>query len=102
MGNSKKLIQLDSLDNILVARQDIKRGETLSISGQEIEMTEKVKLGFKVAIRNISWGEKIIKCGISIGSATTEISIGDIVHVHNIKSDYSPTFTIQNQREYEG
>lgn len=102
MGNSDILIQLDPKDNILVARRDIDHGERICISDQEVEMKEKVKLGFKVALRNITEGEKIIKFGIPIGSATAEIKIGETVHVHNMKSDYSPTYTIKNQGEYEG
>ena len=102
MENSDKLIRLDSQDNILVARKDINQGERIYILGQKIEIKEKVKLGFKVALRNIKQGEKIIKFGIPIGSAIAKISIGETIHVHNIKSDYSPTYTIQNQSEYDG
>jgi hypothetical protein len=102
MENSDKLIRLDLQDNILIARCEIMKGERISISGEEIEMKETVNLGFKLASKKIITGEKIIKYGTPIGSATTEIPLGEIVHVHNIKSDYSPTYTIQNQSEYEG
>lgn len=101
MENSDKLIQLDLQDNVLVARQEIGKGERVTISGKDIEIKQTVKLGFKVASRKIVVGEKIIKYGMPIGSATTEILLGEIVHVHNMKSDYSPTYTIENQNEYE-
>ncbi len=102
MKNSDNLILLDKNDNILVARQEILQGESIFILGEEIEMHETVNLGFKLALKEIAAGEKIIKFGIPIGRATAKIMIGETVHVHNIKSDYSPTYTIQNQREYEG
>ncbi len=101
MENSDNLILLDKNDNILVARREISQGESIFISGKEVKMHATVNLGFKVALKEIAAGEKIIKFGIPIGTATTKIMIGETVHVHNIKSDYSPTYTIQNQREYE-
>lgn len=102
MKNSDKLIQLDLQDNILVARQEIRKDEHIAILGKEIKIKQTIKLGFKVASRKINIDEKIIKYGIPIGSATAEILQGEIVHVHNMKSDYSPTYTIENQNEYEG
>ena len=51
-----------------------------------------VPLGHKVAARPIASGEKIIKYGAPIGSATREIAQGEHVHTHNVKSDYIPTF----------
>jgi len=51
-----------------------------------------VPLGHKVAARAIAAGEKIIKYGAPIGSATRAIASGEHVHTHNVKSDYIPTF----------
>jgi len=41
----------------------------------------------------IAQGEKVCKYGCPIGSATRPIEVGQHVHVHNLKSDYFPTFT---------
>jgi hypothetical protein len=49
-------------------------------------------LGHKVAAREIAPGEKIIKYGAPIGSATSAIGKGELVHTHNVKSDYISTF----------
>lgn len=51
-----------------------------------------VPLGHKVAARDIAAGEKIIKYGAPIGSASCPIASGEHVHTHNVKSDYLPTF----------
>lgn len=87
---------------MLVAKQEIKAGERISISDKDVEIKETVKLGFKVASKKIVEGEKIIKYGTPIGSATTGILLGETIHVHNMKSDFSPTYIIPNQDEYEG
>jgi altronate dehydratase len=51
-----------------------------------------VPLGHKIAARAIAAGEKIIKYGVPIGSATRAIAAGEHVHTHNLRSDYLPTF----------
>lgn len=57
-----------------------------------IVTTHTVPLGHKVAARDIAPGEKIVKYGAPIGSATEAIDAGEHVHTHNMQSDYLPTF----------
>ena len=45
--------------------------------------------GHKYARCNISCGEKVIKYGMPIGSAVSNISCGEHVHTHNCKTDLS-------------
>ncbi len=102
MENSNNLIRLNPLDNVLVARREIAKGEQVVISGKELMISQHIDLGFKLAVVKISAGEKIFKYGIPIGSASKDILPGEIVHIHNLQSDYSQTYTIENQNEYEG
>jgi len=44
-----------------------------------------------VAIRPIGPGEKVLKYGCPIGSATEPIQPGQHVHTHNLRSDYLPS-----------
>lgn len=56
--------------------------------------------GHKYAVRDILCGEKIIKYGFPIGVATKEISLGEHIHSHNMKTalsglseySYSPNY----------
>ena len=57
-----------------------------------IRLATALGLGHKLAAREIRAGEKIIKCHAPIGSANRDIALGGHVHLHNIKSDYLPTF----------
>ena len=45
-----------------------------------------LKTGHKMALNNIKCGEDIIKYGFPIGVATDDISMGEKVHSHNMKS----------------
>ena len=88
----ERLLLLSPADNVLVAIRSIDRGSTLTLGGQEVEVAARIPLGFKVAARDISSGEKIFKYGAPIGSAIRNITAGSVVHVHNMKSDYLPTY----------
>lgn len=95
MESSKKLIQLSPVDNVLVAISDIKAGEVFYVNTSKYRIREFVRLGHKVAAGDIKMGEKIIKFQVAIGSAIRNIKKGEHVHVHNMKSDFLPTYIIE-------
>lgn len=70
-------IQIHPKDNVEVALRD------LSLEGKEI------KRGHKIALNDIPDGMNIIKYGFPIGSATKDISRGEWVHTHNMKTNLS-------------
>ncbi len=90
--NDDRLLLLSPADNVLVAIRAIAAGASLVIFDREIHVIERIPLGFKIAARDILAGEKIFKYGAPIGSATRDIPVGSTVHVHNMKSDYLPTY----------
>jgi altronate hydrolase len=72
-------------------------GERLIVNGVKTMVTGAISLGHKLAARPIAAGEKVIKYGAPIGSATRDIACGEHVHTHNLKSDYLPTFLHEDQ-----
>ncbi|MEM7028406.1 MAG: UxaA family hydrolase [Chloroflexota bacterium] len=94
------LLQLSPQDNVLVLIRSLAQGETFRIAGHSFQLATAVTLGHKIAACDIQAGEKIIKYGVPIGSAKTDIRQGDHVHLHNIKSDYIPTYTLDEGHNY--
>ena len=90
-----KLLRLDPLDNILVTIQTLEAGESVIINGEAVIVPARLTLGHKLAARDIRCGEKILKYHMPIGSATRDIAAGEHVHLHNMKSDYMDTATMQ-------
>jgi len=88
-----RLLQLHPGDNILIVARSLPAGETLTVGGAQVALKEPLPLGFKVAARAIKAGEKIIKYTMPVGSATCDIAVGEVVHLHNMQSDYIPTWT---------
>lgn len=83
----KKIIKINSKDNVIVALTNLKKDETICIDGDELKLLENIKMGHKVAISSIKQGENIIKYGYPIGHSIKEIQAGEHVHVHNIKTN---------------
>ena len=96
----QKYIRIHPSDNILVVIVAIHPGEKISCEGNEIATKEFISIGHKMALMKIKCGEKVIKYGLPIGSATKDIFPGEHVHVHNIKSDYIRTYTLEEGNTY--
>jgi hypothetical protein len=79
-------------DNVLVARQRIRAGETLSVEGASVTLAVDLGIGHKLARRPMREGDAVLKYGAPIGVATHDIACGEHVHVHNVRSDYTPTY----------
>ncbi|WP_138478746.1 UxaA family hydrolase [Dyadobacter bucti] len=92
-----KLFKINPLDNVYVVRQTVEEGETMVIDGRVFTSKKTLGLGHKVAACAIPFGKQVIKFGIPIGSATEDIRFGDHVHLHNLKSDYIPTYTLDHE-----
>jgi altronate dehydratase len=91
-----RLLQLAPEDNVAVAKTTIPAGESILIGGQPVVCDQALPTGHKIAIAPIAAGNKVLKYGAPIGSATRDIRPGEYVHTHNVKSDYLPTYTYEN------
>ena len=96
-----RLLFLNPSDNVCTAIAPIPAGVTLRIKGNNAVTSTSIPLGFKVAACSIPIGDKIFKYGVPIGSATRNIAPGDLVHLHNIKSDYLPTYTLDKKQSHD-
>jgi altronate dehydratase len=82
------VIVLSDKDNVAVCRRNVAAGEPLRVDGRTVAAACDLPLGHKVALCFIPAGGDVVKYGMSIGSATTDIQPGDWVHLHNLRSDY--------------
>jgi hypothetical protein len=92
-----KLMKINPADNVLVVKNNISPGDEEQVGNIKIIFDKVIGFGHKIAAKNISKGEKVIKFGVPIGSATEDIPIGSHVHLHNLKSDYISTYTLDNE-----
>jgi len=83
---------INEKDNVVTAVTDFRAGEEVTIRFGDRETqypcNQDLPFGHKMAVNDIREGEKVIKYGQAIGSASRDIRQGDWVHTHNVKDDY--------------
>lgn len=99
MIHDPRLILLDPRDNVFVARVRLKAGDNVETGAGPAVLDRDIALAHKIARRAIVAGEKILKYGAPIGIATEAIAAGAHVHVHNMRSDYTPTHHLEDERK---
>ena len=92
MSGAARLLRLSEADNVYIATGPLRPGDVVHADGRQLPITEPVELGHKVAARPIEEGERVVRFGMPIGSATRPIAAGAWVHTHNLASDYIRTF----------
>ena len=84
-----KGIRIHPDDNVAVALEDIRKGETLTLDAVSVTATEDIARGHKIALREIKEGEPVVKYGNPIGLAKADIPAGAWAHVHNVRTGLS-------------
>lgn len=82
----KEYIKIHKKDNVVVAIQEIAKGETVLVDDREIIAAENIPAGHKMAISVIAKGDEVIKYGNPIGIAKEDVALGSWLHTHNVKT----------------
>ncbi|MDM7931319.1 UxaA family hydrolase [Tabrizicola sp.] len=83
-------------DNVLVARATASAGTKVTLDGGPVVLTQTIPMAHKIARSAIALGETLRKYGMPIGIAPADIAPGAHVHVHNIRSGYTPGVVLQD------
>ena len=92
----KKAIKMDEKDNVATALEGIVAGDEVEVISSKQEIVQRLTardplpLGHKIALASIPEGAVVTKYGASIGKASRDISVGDYVHIHNVRSNRLP------------
>ena len=84
-----KGIRIHPDDNVAVALEDLRKGETLTLDSVSVTAIEDIARGHKIALRDIKEGEPVVKYGNPIGLARADIPAGAWAHVHNVRTGLS-------------
>ena len=76
-----KFLQLAPEDNVATLLSEASSGEEAG----GLSFLDSIPVGHKVAIRDLSKGEFVVKYGENIGLASQDIRRGAHVHVHNME-----------------
>lgn len=82
-----RFIRINSNDNVAVAVTDVSEGDVCIIDGIEIKAAGPVPAGHKMALRDMSEGEDVIKYGFPIGHLTRNVSKGSLIDHNSLKTN---------------
>lgn len=97
-----RLVLLSPEDNCLIACSHLAGGSVVQLEGGSATLMREIGLGHKLARRAIAAGEKVLKYGAVIGSLRVPVEAGEHIHTHNLDSDYTPTYTLDEGKTFVG
>ena len=99
-AGDRRVLLLSPEDNVVCVCADLAAGDQVAIDGAPVTLADDAPVGFKLARHDLAPGDKVLKYGAPIGSVTQAIAKGAVVHTHNLKSDYLPTFTLTGDNRF--
>ncbi|MDM0009138.1 UxaA family hydrolase [Variovorax sp. J22G73] len=97
-----RLVLLSPADNCLVACTHLAAGTEVRLEGGAVTLATDIGLGHKLARHAIAAGQKVRKYDAVIGSLRTPVEAGAHIHTHNLDSDYTPTYTLDEGKTFVG
>jgi (2R)-sulfolactate sulfo-lyase subunit alpha len=90
-GRAPHFLAHNEGDHVAVAVQDVDPGRVRTVymdSDREVELeaTEAIPLGHKIALADLDAGADVIEYGVRVGVTRSAIRRGGLVHVHNMRS----------------
>jgi len=80
------VIVISDADNVATALEAIDAGQTIQAGGSTVIAADAIPRGHKIALRDIRAGDRVVKYGNPIGTASSNIAAGTHVHTHNVAS----------------
>lgn len=82
-----KYLKINSADNVAVAIEPLKQGESIVVDGAVVSIIEDIPAGHKVALKNFVEGENVIKYGYPIGHVLKDRPKGSWLNENHIKTN---------------
>lgn len=82
-----KHLKINSADNVAVAIEPLKQGESIVVDGAVVSIIEDIPAGHKVALKNFVEEENVIKYGYPIGHVLKDRPKGSWLNENHIKTN---------------
>ncbi|WP_111709737.1 UxaA family hydrolase [Lutibacter citreus] len=94
---SANYAQIDPIDNLIVAIDNLPEGLKAIVNGKEIILKENIKSKHKFALNDFAVGDQIFMYGVLVGKAVLPIKEGEAITTENIKHA-SAEFSDSNEK----
>ena len=83
----ERVLKLHADDNVAVALDDLAESTRVSLLGQDVLLISAVPAKHKFALQTIPVGGLVTMYGVTVGKATHEIALGDVLTTRNVRHD---------------
>ena len=85
----KRVLQLDTRDNVLIALADLRQGESIAFAGKQYLLVSDIPAKHKFAMEDLAMGGEIMMYGVLVGKSVKPIPRGDRLTTGNVQHDAS-------------
>ncbi|MES2374159.1 MAG: altronate dehydratase family protein [Bacteroidota bacterium] len=90
MSNKQKILQVHPKDNVLVALDNLAKGETVQFKGTNYTLQEDIPAKHKFFMQDMQPGDEMIMYGVLVGKAQTILAAGSRMSTSNTKHAAEP------------
>ena len=85
-----KVLQLDSRDNVLIALQDLKKGEIVAHDGVQVTLATDVPAKQKFSTTDLAVGDEVTMYGVLVGKTFRPVLRGELLTTGNLSHESAP------------
>lgn len=92
VSNNNSFLQIHPDDNVLVALQDLPKGQVIEWNNSQIILQDDIRAKHKFFIQDMKVDDEVLMYGVLVGKATTPILKGGLMttdNIHHASQDYS-------------
>ena len=82
-----KYIRINPSDNVAVALEPLASGTVIELSDGSVILKEDVPAGHKIALKDLSEGDNVIKYGYPVGHVTRDVAVGTCIDHNCLKTN---------------
>lgn len=86
----KKVLKVHPDDNVIVALQHLKGGETVTLNGQTYTVIEDIQPKHKFFAHDLRQGDHVIMYGVLVGKAQYDLGAGSLMTTDNLRHAADP------------
>lgn len=87
---NKKVLKVHKDDNVIVALQDLSKGEVISYEGKTYALVDNIPAKHKFFTQDMNQGDEVIMYGVLVGKAQQFIPGGGLMNTFNVKHAAEP------------
>ena len=84
-ATQRRVLRLDARDNALVALADLRKGESVSLNGENYVLQSDVPAKHKFVTQDLNTGDQVVMYGVLVGKVAENLRRGELLSTRNLR-----------------